>query len=418
MTAAPKALLERLAPPGDGAAGRAGAWLEANGLPTTKLEAWRYTPVDEIVAGLEDAVPAGPSTVTLDVVDELAGDHGGSRLVLVNGRPVPELSRLDLLPGGVRVGTGAAAAGPADEVDEPIRYDGFQALNQLGAPDAATIEVDAGARLEAPLQVVHLTVPDGSPIVAQPRTSIRLGEGSAATVIETYAGLPGATITNATTIIDLEPGAALVHHRIQVESSEAVHVGHTRVRQAAESSLTSMSIMLGGVIARHALDLVLAGEHARAELDGLYLLSGRQRHDNVVTVDHAASRCTTDQHFRGVMADQARGSFSGHVIVRAGTVRTDANQSNRNLLLDRSAQADTRPWLEIFADDVRCNHGATVGRLDDDALFYLRSRGIPLDDARTILIGAFVNEITDVIEPVSLRDHLSGVIALRMGAKP
>lgn len=418
MTSAPKALLERLAPNGGGAAGGASSWLEAHGLPTTKAEAWRYTPVDEIVAGLEAAVPAAASHVTLHQVDELAGDHGGPRLVLVNGRPVPELSRLDGLPTGLRLdGEGTAAEAPPHP-DDVVRYDGFQALNELASPGLAVLDVAAGTELHLPVHLVHVTVPGQSSVVSQPRTLIRLGEGSRATVIETYAGLPGATITNASTTVQLAPSASLVHHRVQVDAPEALHVGHTRVEQAADSHLRSMSVMLGAAIARHALDLTLQGEHARAELDGLYLISGHQRHDNVVTVDHAASHGTTDQHFRGVMADQARGSFSGHVIVRAGTVRTDANQSNRNLLLSRAAQADTRPWLEIFADDVRCNHGATVGRLDDDALFYLQSRGIPEADARTILIGAFVNEITDTIEPLSLRDHLTDVIALRMGAQP
>ena len=177
--------------------------------------------------------------------------------------------------------------------------------------------------------------------------------------------------------------------------------------QATGSTVRATSIMAGGRIARAAIDVSFDGTDARTDVVGLYTPSGEQRHDNVVTVDHRSSRCTSNVVFRGIVGGHARGSFSGHVIVRPDTVGTDAHQSNRNLVLEPTAQADTRPWLEIFADDVRCTHGATVGRLDDAALFYLRSRGIPLEQARTMLVDAFAAEVVDAIGPPSLREHVA-----------
>ena len=168
--------------------------------------------------------------------------------------------------------------------------------------------------------------------------------------------------------------------------------------------------MLGAEIARHAIDVTLSGPDARVDLDGLYRPAGHQRHDMSVCVDHAASQGTSTQHFRGVIDDHATGSFTGRIIVRPGTVVNDARQTNRNLVLSPTARADSRPWLEIFADDVRCAHGATVGRLDDDALFYLRSRGISGDESRRMLIDAFVHEIAGTIEPTSLREHVATII--------
>jgi Fe-S cluster assembly protein SufD len=176
--------------------------------------------------------------------------------------------------------------------------------------------------------------------------------------------------------------------------------------------------MTGADIARSALDVGFGGPEGRAELDGLYLPAGRQRHDHVVTVDHAASRCTSTQRFHGIVDDHARGSFSGHVIVRPGTVATDADQVNRNLVLRPTAQADTRPWLEILADDVRCTHGATVGRLDDEALFYLRSRGIPLAESRAMLVAAFAAAVVDDLTPERLRQRLAAELATRFAGAP
>ncbi len=217
-------------------------------------------------------------------------------------------------------------------------------------------------------------------------------------------------MTNADTDIRLGHHATLAHHRIQSEAAGATHLGHTRVLQGAESRYEATSIMFGADIARHAIDVILAEPHAHTALTGLYHPVGNQRHDTTVCVDHAASGGSSTQLFKGVVDDHARGAFSGRIIVRPGTVATDAHQSNHNLVLQPTAQADSRPWLEIFADDVRCTHGATVGRLDDDALFYLRSRGIPVAESRAMLIDAFIGEIIATLEPASLREHLEATM--------
>ena len=428
------ALLDRLAPAGAvDAAGpgalAARAWLAAHGLPDPKDEAWRYTPVDQIVARLHEVVGAAEldggrgDDVDLATVDALAGDHGGPRLVFVDGLYRPRLSGPGLVAAGVWCGNladlpdrRAAQVAALPPPDELARFDGFEALNRAAGPDAAVVLVDAGVVAGAPVHVVHLATGDTDAAVAHPRTVVKVAEAAQVSVIETFAGIaaaddaaPTGPVVNAATTIVIGPGARVTHHRVQAEAAGAVHVGHTRVVQAEGSHLRSVSVMAGAAVARHALDVGLHGPGARADLDGLYVPSGHQRHDTVVTVDHAASDCTSTQRFRGVIDDEARGSFGGHVIVRAGTTGTDADQSNRNLVLTRSAQADTRPWLEILADDVRCTHGATVGRLDDDALFYLRSRGIPHDEARAMLVRAFVDEIVATIEPASLRAVVSAL---------
>ena len=411
MTPATSALLDRLAPETGGGprADRGRAWLDRHGLPTQRDEAWRYTPVDDVVRALEATGPA-PADAGADVdralVDGLAGDLGGPRLVVVNGFLVEHLCDTDA-GAGVWLG-GAddlrprppAAAGATDEPG-----DGFHALNWAAGRDVAAVLVDPRARVGAPVHVVHLAVPGPTATASHPRTVVRAGPGSTVHVVESYVGLPGAAVTNASTRIVAAEGACVTHHRVQAEADDAVHVGRTGIEQAAGSTVRSTSVTSGGRIARNALDVQLAGTGARADLDGLYLPTGRQRHDTVVTVDHRASGCTSTQRFRGVLDDHGRGSFSGHVIVRPGTTGTDASQSNRNLVLRPTAQADTRPWLEIFADDVRCSHGATVGRLDDDALFYLRSRGIPRAEARRMLVAAFAAEVLDPIEPAALRER-------------
>lgn len=227
-------------------------------------------------------------------------------------------------------------------------------------------------------------------------------------VIESYVGLAGTSVTNASTRIVVGERSTVTYHRVQTETSNAVHIGRTGIEQASGSTVRVASIMTGGDVARSAIDVRLVGDDAHVHLDGLYLPTDHQRHDTVITVDHLASRCSSTQRFKGIVDDHGRGSFSGHVIVQPGTAGTDARQSNRNLVLCPTAQADTRPWLEILADDVRCSHGATVGRLDDDALFYLRSRGIPLAEGRAMLVAAFAAEIIDGITPASLRQQVAG----------
>jgi Fe-S cluster assembly protein SufD len=342
-------------------------------------------------------------------VDELAGDHGGPRLVSVNGVLRSDLSDLGRLPRGVTLGP----AGPHDE--EPA--DGFAALNELAGTEVTTVLVEAGAEVDQPLHLVHVTAPGDAVVAVHPRTVVRVGAGGAVDIVETYTGLGGTAVTNASTIIVAGDSSRVTHHRVQRETADAVHVGATRVHQAAGSEVQATSVMTGASVARSAIEARLGGPGARVDLRGLYVPRHDQRHDNVVTVDHAAPHCHSTQLFKGVMDDHGRGSFTGHVIVRHGAAGTDSSQTNRNLVLCPTAQADTRPWLEILADDVRCAHGATVGRLDEDALFYLRSRGIPFAESRALLVAAFAGEVIDAITPASLRDTISAAVtAILTGA--
>lgn len=352
------------------------------------------------------------------MVDELAGQHGGPRLVFVNGVYDPALSDLIVGAAGLWVGDAEGLRSrrrPGRRRSERRTVDGFHALNWAAGRDVAAVLAEPDASPDTPVHVVHLAVPGEGITVAHPRTVVRLAHGSALHVIETYVGLGGETLTNASTRED----ASVTYHRVVADSADGIHLGRTGIEQAARSTARATSVITGGRIVRAAVDVRLGGPEARSDLDGIYLPTGHQQHDNVITVDHAASHCTSRQRFKGVVDDHGRGSFSGHVIVRSGTVGSDASQSNPNLVLASTAQADTRPWLEISADDVRCTHGATVGRLDDDALFYLRSRGIPLAESRAMLITAFADEIINRISPPSLRDLVAVACARRKsGARP
>ena len=405
------AVLERLgaADPADETTARARAWLETHGFPGKRDEAWRTTPVDEILAVLGRAVPPPlrPEPLDRSLIDELAGNHGGRRLVFVNGVHAPDLSDAGPLPAGFYLGALAGAPAWARPPWLPVEpVDGFDALNRLAGRDAAVAAVPRGARLDAPLHIVHLAAPGGGTTVSHPRTVVHAAGQSHLSVIETYTSLSGRSLTNAATTVVAGPGAGVTYQRVQSDAADAIHLGRTTIGQAAGSDVRAVSVMTGAAVARFAADVTLGGTEARLALDGLYLPRGRQRHDHVISVDHAASRCRSTQRFKGIVDDHAYGSFVGRIIVRPGTVANDASQSNHSLLLRPTAQADTRPWLEIFADEVRCIHGATVGRLDDEALFYLRSRGVSLPEARAMLVAAFADEVTSGMTPATLRDRV------------
>jgi Fe-S cluster assembly protein SufD len=413
MAAASTSLLERLVP--SSAAGsraeRGRSWLEAHGLPTAREEAWRYTPVEEIIRALDSAAPALETSggIGRSQIDRLAGDHGGLRLVYVNGVAVRSLSDTAVETDGLWLGgrhgplERSWSSGSAD--DQPV--DGFDALNWAAGRDVAVVIVEPDTHIDRPIHVVHVAVPGEAMTATHPRTVVLAGVGSRVHVVESYVGLSGSSVTNASTRIVAGDRSSVIYHRTQDESSTSIHVGRTAIDQGMASVVRATSIMTGGRIARSAIEVRLTGTDSCVDIDGLYLPRHHQRHDNVITVDHVASRCTSTQRFTGVIDDHARGSFSGHVVVRNGTTGTDAHQANRNLVLRPTAQADTRPWLEILADDVRCTHGATVGRLDDEALFYLRSRGIPLDQSRMMLVAAFANDVIDAIPLASLRDRVA-----------
>jgi Fe-S cluster assembly protein SufD len=381
-------------------------------------EAWRYTPVADLVRALDGSVPAAGSVLDgstrLDrrAVDDLVGGHDGPRLVFVNGAFTSRLSDRLSLPGVHCGGHDRLDPEPAATVMPiPERDDAFLAHNRALRVDVAVVRVEPGVRVDEVVHVVHLAQPGDARTLTYPATFVEVGAGSSIEIVETFAGFDGPSFTNASTTIVAGAGSNVSYHRLQDEAIDALHVGHVYIEQSAGSQVRATSIQTGAGIARSAIDVRLAGIDAQVALDGLYLPTGHVRHDNVVTVDHTAPGCTSTQRFKGVVDDHGRGSFGGRIIVRHGAANTDASQSNRNLLLCSTAQADTRPWLEIYADEVRCAHGATVGRLDEDALFYLRSRGIPFPDARAMLVAAFAGEVIDAITVPWLRDHVAARFA-------
>lgn len=398
--------------------------IAGRGFPTRKDEDWRYLPLDEVLAQSFE-LPAGRKGALDEarrLLETTSAGLGTSRLVFVNGRFSPPLSRRGSLPPETRlcdVSTALAEprAWPLSTSGVTASRHAFGALSRVLSVDGAFLELPPATSVDDPIELVYLTVPDGRRLLVTPRTVLHLGEGSRATVVETHAGEPGAGyLAVAATEVHLDPGARLEHYRLQLEPDDALHVSSLEARQRADSRLRSHLVALGGHIARHEVDVLLEGEEAEVDLDGLYLPSGDQYHDQPVLVDHAAPRCASRQRYAGVVDGSGHAVFNGHVVVRPGAAGTDARQSNANLLLSERAEVDTRPRLEIFADDVACSHGATVGRLDADALFYLRSRGIPEPVARAVLVEGFARQMTERIELDPLRTWAERLIADRIGS--
>lgn len=408
-------------------------WIESHGLPDPKSEPWRYTPLREMTEVLRGSEPvdAAPVAVDRSALDAASNRCGAVRLVFVDGRYSPELSDspedpevVPPLPPGARVGALSDLVGPgesgvvellgrwASPLPEDLSADdGFRVLNSAGGRDPAVVMISPGVAVGSPIHVVHLrsaasASAGGSGLsLTQPSTLIDVGAGASCRVIESHVSL-GAGFTNALTRIRVGVDAHLHHVRLQDEHPDGTHMGDTVIEEHRGAYLESTSLNLGARLSRNGLDVALCGEGATAELSGLSLLTGNQHCDTVLKVDHRVPKCTSSQDFRSIVDDRARASFCGHVLVDHGAAGTDSSQTNHNLLLSGSAKADTRPWLEILADDVKCTHGATVGRLDEDAMFYMLSRAIPREKAESMLIGAFAAQVIDDIDPPRLREAM------------
>jgi len=399
-------------------------WVAEHGFPTLKDEDWKYTGLGAILqVPFEPAAPGTGHGLTLSTLDTLALDLGGPRLVFLNGHFAAELSRLTGLPDGLTVTNLAAvvAAGPDRFGPRSVRPPGqhqhaFAAFNDALTEDGAYIHLAAGTTVAEPIQLVFFSDPGGSPLVSSPRSVVLAGPGSRATIVETYAGAPDKVYcTNTVTDVVLEDGARVEHYKVQDETEAAFHISTLDVRQGRDSFFSSHLIALGAAIGRHEVRVLLAGDAAQVNLDGLYMPQRDQHHDNTILVDHAAPGCTSHQFYTGVLDGNGRGVFNGRIMVRPGADGTDANQKNKNLLLSDRAEVDTRPRLEIYADDVKCTHGAAVGQIDEEALFYLRSRGISHQAARGVLIYAFAQELVERIDLEPLRAHVKMLVTNRLG---
>src|SRR5258708_13430809 len=373
------------------------------GFPTMKQEEWRFTSVAPIADTPFTRPHASPAPRTAlasrplaAAVDALALG-AGPRVVFVDGRYAPDLSSVAALPKGVRAGSLAAAIadGAAGELAREHlghkvqwRDSAFTALNTAFLADGAFVHVPAGVALPAPLEVLYLAsgraAPDG-PTVNHPRSLILLDAGAEAVVIETYAALLHAVYwTNAATQAAVGDGARAELYRVQREGGRGYQVATTHTQQGRDSTLGLHVVTLGAALARHDIRTVLAGTGAELILNGLYLLSGAQHADHHTVIDHAQPHCASHEYFNGVLAERAHGVFTGRIIVRPGAQRTDSKQTNNNLLLPAEARADSQPQLEIYADDVKCTHGSTVGPVDPMQLYYLRNRGLSPPPAHSL----------------------------------
>ncbi len=408
-----------------GARRAAADWVGAHGFPTPKDEDWRYTRLDPILAvPFERALPKLSHEHAPMEINGLGPGLGGARLVFVNGRFAPELSRVEGLPTGAMVTNLASVLAEGGERLEPIFsapfapfHHAFAALNTAFSEDGAFVSLAADVVVEAPVELVFLSEPDGTPLISYPRSVVLAGPGSQATIVETHTGLRGGVYcTNAVTEVILEAGASVAHYKVQDEAASAFHLALLDVRLGRESNFSSHMFALGAHIARHEVRVNLDGEGADVTLDGLYMPAGDQHHDNPVLVVHNAPRCASRQLYKGVVDDHGHGVFNGHIVVRPDACGTDARQTNKNLLLSDDGEIDTRPRLEILTDDVKCAHGAAVGHLDKDVLFYLRSRGVPAPAARGILTYAFAREMVDLIPLEPLRTRVGALVTDRLGA--
>lgn len=377
-------------------------------------------------SSLPDDLPQGVRIVPLaDGGDDLLGRRGGApderRRENVAGGDPGRRSRHD--PGheserdaepdrgddgddDSRAGAGTARARSANTRRMPA----FSALNTALLTGGVVIAIDEATALERPLYLLFVSVP-GEPAVASPRVRVELGEHARATVVEHYAGVSEAAVfTNVVTELALAEHARLEHYRLQEQPPEALHVTRTEARVAAGAELATHALDTGARLARNDLVVVLAGRDARVAMNGLYFAAGRQHIDNHTLVDHAGPGALSDEDYRGIIDERGRAVFNGKVIVREGAAGTDASQSNRNLLLSDRAEIDTKPELEIYADEVKCAHGATVGQLDETALFYLRSRGIDEASARKLLTFAFAREVLARTKVPALRRRMERAV--------
>ncbi|MCP3981908.1 MAG: Fe-S cluster assembly protein SufD [bacterium] len=393
---------------------------EQLGWPTAALEEWKSTSLDAIAKTPFRPAPA----VQLDEgrLPAFAQWVDGPRLVFLDGRIVPGLSQVGAPAAGAWCGslTDAIEQQPQRlkkllELDAPRDASAMAAINASLFEDGAAVLVDDGATLEQPLHVMYLSSGGDKPAATHSRTLIHVGDRARATVVESFGSLEdGAYWTNAASRVSVGDGAELDHYTLQLESDQAYHIGGGWSTQGRDSHYRAVGIDLGGRIVRHDLRAVLDGERAQCALDGLYATHEAQHVDNHTVLDHAKPHGDSRELYKGVLGGRSRGVFSGRIIVREDAQKTDAKQSNPNLLLSDTALAHTRPQLEIYADDVKCTHGATVGRLDADAIFYLRSRGLSATEARHLMVSAFAGEVLERIAIPRLREALEAAVATRL----
>jgi Fe-S cluster assembly protein SufD len=400
---------------------------EETGFPTTRQEDWKHTSVAALARtpfrlpgrALETSVP--PEALAALTFGRAFDGH---QVVFVNGRYAPDLSSapmkdgvqirslrevLDRQPQLVQPYLDRQASGPGRP---------FAALNAAFLDDGAFVFVPAKTVLKDPIHLVFFSCPEaGTPVASHPRVLVIAGRGSQATIVESYGGAPGEVyLTSAVSEVVLEDAAILDHYRLQRESEAAFHVASLSVTQGRGSRFVSHAVSLGAALSRTDIRQVFAGEGGECVLNGLFMGRDAQVTDTHTWVDHAQPHCSTRELYKGIVDDRARGVFAGRILVRPGAQKTDAIQSNKNLILSREALVDSLPQLEILADDVKCKHGSTTGQLDPLALFYLRSRGIGEEAARALLTYAFASDVVQRMGVEAVRSGLTEYLQQRLPA--
>jgi Fe-S cluster assembly protein SufD len=396
------------------------------GFPTLHDEDWRFTNVAPLAKlPLQPASEPANDTAAKTVLGKYIFAHlPGARLVFVNGYYSTALSSLRGLPSGVKM-SNLAAAMVANSVFVEKQFcqcaltddNAFAALNQAFFHDGGFVYVPAGVSIAEPIQFVFISTAKQGGETIQPRNLIIAEANSRATIIESYLSTHNAAyFTNAVTEIAAGDNATLEHVKFQDEAADAFHLATIAGKLGRASHVKIHSFALGAKLSRTSIRANLAGEGLECILNGLYLTRDEQLADHHMIVEHAQPHCASHEYFNGILDDKSRGVFHGRILVRKIAQKTDAKQTNKNLLLSDNATADTKPQLEIYADDVKCTHGATIGQLNDESIFYLRSRGIGADNARRMLIHAFAGEIIARVKHDAVREELDKLVWNRLEA--
>ncbi|MBM2802136.1 MAG: Iron-regulated transporter permease protein SufD [Deltaproteobacteria bacterium] len=413
---------------------RAPAWLSelreagiANfdqlGFPTTRIEEWRYTNVEPIaVQSFARANGEAQRVSAREVVARSMIDPAAARLVFVNGIYTEEFSQTAMLERGVVVKSLASFIKEDDATAASRlghyasgRRQPFVALNTAFLEDGALVSIAAGCRADRPIYLVFVSTAANEPVVSHPRTLILLGAGSEAKIVESYLGLDGGYFCNAVTELAGAPDSVIEHYRLQQESDAGFHVGTLEARLDRGCHLTAHAVSLAGALVRNNVRVTLNGEGAECVLNGLYLADGKQHIDNFTEIEHVKPRARSLELYKGILGGSAHGVFNGRIVVHKDAQKTDARQTNKNLLLSADAVVNTQPQLEIYADDVKCSHGSTIGQMDGDALFYLRSRGLGVEEARSLLSFAFASDVVGRMKIDFLRARLDDYLVARFG---
>ena len=388
------------------------------GFPTTHDEDWRFTNVSAISQTPFQLARTGRARLSQQELEPYRVAGVACQLVFVNGRFARGLSLPGKLPDGVKVSDLAGEISNNPRAIEPhlgryldIRRDAFCALNTAFLEDGAYVHIPRGTLVEQPICLLFVSTGDDAPSMSHPRNLIVAEEDSQATIVEDYVSLDGGAVF-CNTVTELVAGdhTVLSHYMIEREHEEAFNISTLRIQQGRGANVVSHSVLLGGALVRNNVHPVLAGEGGECLINGLFIGNGHQHLDNYMLVEHSSPRCGSRQFYNGILDGHAHGVFHGRIIVHKDAQKTDAKQTNRNLLLSDDAQIDTKPQLEIYADDVKCTHGATIGQIEGDALFYLRSRGIDEVSARKLLLFAFASECLDRMKQGPVRRHVEELI--------